>query len=32
MIIRNKNVENKDDIIKEVQNDLRKLYSQQKGE
>lgn len=32
MIIRKNNVENKDEIIRDVQDGLKKLYSQQKGE
>lgn len=32
MIIRKSNVENKDEIIRDIQDNLKKLYLQQKGE
>ena len=32
MIIRKSNVENKDEIIRDIQDNLKKLYLHQKGE
>lgn len=32
MIIRNKNPENRDDLIREIQDGLKKLHKQQQGE